>query len=97
MLAEAARTFAGYDRNGDGRLTSDEYSGRASVRSAMGGFVKEHSSEFDRDRDGIITRDEVNAFALRMFTKADQDANGTVTTEEANTRGGGGKNKKRPR
>ncbi len=38
---EANRTFAGYDQNKDGRLSRDEYSGPGSVRSPMGGFVKE--------------------------------------------------------
>lgn len=103
MLAEAAKTFAGYDRNRDGKLTADEYNGRSGARSAMGGFVKQHADEFDRDQNQIISREEVNAFALRMFTKADRDRNDIVTTGEANTRGGGGKDKggkkgqKRPR
>ncbi|MGB0578318.1 MAG: YHYH protein [Limisphaerales bacterium] len=103
MLAEAAKTFAGYDRNRDGKLTADEYNGRSGARSAMGGFVKQHAAEFDRDGDQVISRDEVNAFALRMFTKADRDQNNIVTNEEASTRGGGGggkggkKGQKRPR
>ena len=101
MLAEAAKTFAGYDRNRDGKLTADEFNGRSSARSAMGGFVKQHADEFDRNQNQIISREEVDAFALRMFTKADRDQNNIVTTEEANTRGGGGKggrkDQKRPR
>ena len=90
MLAEAAKTFVGYDRNRDGQLTADEYSGRSMTRSAMGGFVKEHFAEFDRDSNKIISREEVDAFALNMFTKADRDGNNIVTKMEANTRGGGG-------
>jgi hypothetical protein len=92
MMAEAAKTFAGYDRNRDGKLTSDEYQGRG-AGSAMGGFVKQHASEFDRDNNKIISREEVEAFALRIFTKADRDQDNIVTNEEANTRGGGGKGK----
>lgn len=88
MLAEAAKTFTGYDRNRDGRLTTDEYQGRG-TGSAMGGFVRQHAAEFDRDQNQIISREEVEAFALRMFTKADRDRNNIVTTQEANVRGGG--------
>lgn len=90
MVAEAAKTFVGYDRNRDGKLTADEYNGRSGARSAMGGFVRQHAAEFDRDQNQIISREEVEAFALRMFTKADRDRNNIVTAEEANRSGGGG-------
>jgi len=97
MLAEAARTFAGYDLNRDGQLTENEYRGRPNVRGAMGGFVKEHSAEFDQDGNRIISREEVESFALRMFTKADADGNNIVTNQEANTRGGGKARGNQPR
>jgi len=88
MMSEAAKTFAGYDQNRDGRLSENEYQGRSSVRSAMGGFVRQHSAEFDRDQNKIISREEVDAFALHMFTKADVDRNNIVSYAEANTRNG---------
>jgi len=85
MTAEVAKTFAGYDRNQDGKLVADEYSGTGGVRSAMGGFVKQHAQEIDADSDGAITKDELQSIALRMFDKADPNRDGTLSPDEIKT------------
>jgi len=82
MAAEADRTFAGYDRNKDGRLTADEYEGPGGVRSAMGGFVKQHARQIDADGDGAITQEELRNIALRMLDKADPNRDGRLTADE---------------
>jgi len=82
MTAEVEKTFAGYDRNQDGKLAADEYGGPGGVRSAMGGFVKQHAHEIDADGDGAITKNELQGVALRMFDKADPNRDGKLTPDE---------------
>jgi Ca2+-binding EF-hand superfamily protein len=83
IVGEATRAFAGYDANTDGKLTQDEYSGRGGgSRSAMGGFIRGHAKELDRDSDGILTRAEVVGNAERMFGKMDTDQDNKISAEE---------------
>ena len=85
MTAEVEKTFAGCDRNQDGKLAADEYGGPGGVRSAMGGFVKQHAQEIDADGDGAITKDELQSIALRMFDKADPNRDGKLSPDEIKT------------
>ena len=48
----------------------------------MGGFLKGHSKEIDRDGDGILTRTEAIGNAERMFAKMDTNGDGKITQEE---------------
>ena len=48
----------------------------------MGGFLKGHSKEIDRDGDGILTRAEAVGNAERMFAKMDTNGDGNITTDE---------------
>lgn len=84
LTAETTRTFAGYDRDNDGKLSREEYEGARGVRSAMGGFVKQHANEIDANGDGVISRDELRATATRMFDRADRNHDGTLTADELN-------------
>ena len=81
-MGEATKAFAGYDTNNDDKLSATELSGRGGSRSAMGGFLKGHSKEIDRDRDGIVTRSEAVGNAERMFAKMDKNGDGKITQEE---------------
>jgi hypothetical protein len=49
----------------------------------MAGFVRSHAEEIDANRDGIITREELQAVMTRMFEKADRKRAGKITREEA--------------
>jgi hypothetical protein len=73
---EAKRTFAGDGQKKDGKLSRDEYAGPGSVRSPMGGFLKEHPDKLDAGFDGVITEGEILKEVRRMFDKMDlnQDA-----------------------
>lgn len=82
IVGEATKAFAGYDANNDGKLSAAELSGRGGSRSAMGGFLKGHSQEIDRDGDGIVTRAEAVGNAERMFVKMDENADGKITLDE---------------
>jgi Ca2+-binding EF-hand superfamily protein len=82
IVGEANKAFAGYDKNNDGKLSQSELSGRGGSRSAMGGFLKGHAKEIDRDGDGILTRTETVGNAERMFGKMDTNEDGKITSEE---------------
>jgi len=86
MRAEALRTFAAYDIDSDGRLTKSEYD-RPGVRTPLAGFVRGHAAEIDADGDTVITKQEVTEFALQLFGKADRNADGKTTLEEASISG----------
>lgn len=82
IVGEATKAFAGYDTNNDDKLSATELSARGGSRSAMGGFLKGHSKEIDRDGDGIVTRSEAVGNAERMFAKMDKNGDGKITQEE---------------
>ena len=82
IVGEATRAFAGYDANEDGKLTPNEYRGRGGSRSAMGGFIRGHAQELDRDGDSILTRAEVVGNAERMFGKMDSNQDNKISAEE---------------
>ena len=82
MQIEAEKTFQGYDQDRNGSLTRAEYEGRATVRSALGGFVKQHAQELDANSDDQISQEELNQTITRMFDKADRNQNGEIDPEE---------------
>ena len=81
IVGEAGKAFAGYDTNNDGKL-QNELHGRGGSRSAMGGFIKGHAKEIDRDLDGVVSRDEVVNNAERMFRKIDDNSDDVISPEE---------------
>ena len=82
IVGEAGKAFAGYDTNNDGKLSQNELQGRGGSRSAMGGFIKGHAKEIDRDGDGVVSRDEVVNNAQRMFRKIDDNSDDVISPEE---------------
>ena len=48
----------------------------------MGGFIRGHAQELDRDRDGILTRAEVVGNAKRVFGKMDSNQDNKISAEE---------------
>ena len=82
IVGEATKAFADYDVNNDGKLSESELSGRGGSRSAMGGFLKGHSKEIDRNADGILTRAEAIGNAERMFGKMDANKDDKISEKE---------------
>ncbi|TWU39783.1 SMP-30/gluconolactonase/LRE family protein [Novipirellula artificiosorum] len=82
-LQRACRdVFSMYDRNEDGMLTSDEYAGgHGEAPHTMGGFVKQHSDEIDRDADERITLDELLSVASELFDKSDRERIGRIVAD----------------
>jgi Ca2+-binding EF-hand superfamily protein len=81
IVGEAERAFAGYDTDKDDKLSQGELDGN-NVRSAMGGFLRGHAKELDRDHDGFLTSKEVVDNATRMFSRVDSDSDGRITKAE---------------
>jgi hypothetical protein len=82
IVGEAIKAFEGCDANHDDKLSEDELSGRGGSRSAMGGFLKGHAHEIDRDQDGVLTRTEAVGNAERMFAKMDRNGDGKIVPKE---------------
>jgi arylsulfatase A len=76
VRSESEQAFGAYDQDQDGKVSLEDLAEGRPVRSAMGGFIREHREELDRDRNGSLSRDEVLQNALRMFGKADTDQDG---------------------
>lgn len=74
VLAQVARTFAGYARDGAERLSTEALVGSPTVRSALGGFVQQHAGEIDANEDGFVTAAELATTVLRMFDRARREA-----------------------
>ncbi len=85
MIGESEKAFNGYDKDSDGRVTAAELSGRGNSRSAMGGFLRGHFKEIDRDSDGVLTREEAVGNARRMFEKMDGNQDGKIDAKELNS------------
>ena len=79
VKAESEKAFAAYDPDEDGQVSLKDLAEGRPVRSAMGGFIREHREELDRDQNGSLSQDEVLQNALRMFGKADTDQDGRIT------------------
>ena len=79
VRAESEKAFAAYDPDEGGQVSLKDLADGRPVRSAMGGFIREHREELDRDQNGSLSRDEVLQNALRMFSKADADQDGRIT------------------
>lgn len=85
VKAESEKAFAAYDPDKDGQVSLKELAEGRPVRSAMGGFIREHREELDRDQNGSLSRDEVLQNALRMFGKADPDQDGRIAISKTDS------------
>ncbi|MEM6468950.1 MAG: sulfatase, partial [Planctomycetota bacterium] len=73
---------ASYDEDNNNRLSEAELRVKGNVRSAMGGFIRGHARELDRNDDGVLTRTEVVDNAVRMFTKIDANEDDKISPTE---------------
>lgn len=55
---------------------------KRTVRNEIGGFMKVHAKELDRDGDGKITEAETIETMLRMFGKQDKNGDGKLSGQE---------------
>jgi len=79
--AQIAITLESLDANKDNGITRTEAGNRPANRAGglpMGGFVKQHYEELDKNSDESISSDELSSTFLRMFDKADVDGDGRI-------------------
>lgn len=73
--------FDAVDRNGDNRVTLEEYVGMANYGSGTGSSdLETRFVQFDRNRDGVLSRSEWRD--TTDFRRADRNNNGMVTLRE---------------
>ena len=81
LTPPAERRFLKMDANGDNAVSRDEIETR--LRAAMERQLERMLTRMDADKDGTITQAEFDGLLATKFGKADADANGAVTFEEA--------------
>ncbi len=84
LIAYRATNFTRIDRNGDGALTDDDI---PFFMRGRGGPVDIASlkAQFDRNRDGRVSRDEFVNGPTLMFDLADTNRDGILTRAELDT------------
>ncbi len=84
VLRPREERFAKLDVNGDGKLTPDEIDRMLKQRLQRRLVRMRYRllARFDSDGDGIISKEEFAARAMRRFARADLNADGRITPEE---------------
>lgn len=81
VAARNAR-FADMDRNGDGVVSREDFPRLIAVRPKAGALIDRMIAEADANRDGKITRAELNAAPTADFDRADTNQDGVVDQAE---------------
>lgn len=75
-------TFARLDANGDGSISREEFDEKAKLPTIKEPDAKPFLDQFDKDKDGTISRDEFRAPTLTNFDKLDANKDGTLSPAE---------------
>ena len=82
MQTAARRHFLEADADGDGAVSREELKAHADARAQQ--RVDNIMTRLDRDKDGVISPDELpdGGRALRRFDRADTDGDGAISQAE---------------
>jgi Ca2+-binding EF-hand superfamily protein len=69
------------DQNGDGTVSKEEI--EASLQKGLERRRDLMLADYDADRDGLISKEELTTFISAEFGKADKDGDGAVNLEES--------------
>jgi Ca2+-binding EF-hand superfamily protein len=69
------------DHNGDGTVSKEEI--EASLQKGLERRRDLMLADYDSDRDGLISKQELATFIAAQFGKADKDGDGAVNLEES--------------
>ena len=83
VIAQCKAAFKEY-AGGKDSISVDDLPNLPTVRLAIGGFVKVHAKEIDRNSDGKITEQEIIDTMMRMFRKQDKNGDGKLSADELN-------------
>lgn len=67
---------------GSETIDVSELPNKRTVRNEVGGFMKVHAKELDRDSDGKVTEAETIETMMRMFRKQDANGDGKLSGKE---------------
>ena len=81
VISQCKEAFKGY-ANGESSIDVTKLPDLPTVRNAIGGFIKVHSKELDRNSDGKITEQEIIESMMRMFDKQDKNHDGKLSGSE---------------
>lgn len=81
VMALRAKSFDKLDRNDDGVISADDRPAGFFAARFDDAF-KRVEANFDGDRDGQVTRDEMMGAPAPLFQKGDVNQDGVLTTEE---------------
>ncbi len=75
--------FGRLDRNSDGMVSPADFPRLASAGPKAYRRLTQVLEEADRNNDGAVSREELNASPMRFFDRLDSDRDGKVTAAEA--------------
>lgn len=82
-IAAASANLLTIDRNKDGQLTSLEYlPNQADPKANNADEMAQRMMMFDKNGDGVLTKDEVPERMAGIFARADKNGDGKITADE---------------
>lgn len=73
------------DRDGDGKLSSQEWADTAKARG-KDRFADRIFARFDGNKDGFLDMDEIDSLSARRFARLDADGDGQISADERSAR-----------